>query len=137
MEGQLRKLRNDIHPKTGAWLPPSVELEPVVVPARRTTDEVEHKAPDGFYTYVPVALPTATLSCNAEGLSATDRREAMLNRIRAKERAMSNDVDLWEPCATMTTSKDSTDAAARSARGTPSACPLLPWMRVRRLHALR
>ena len=75
MEGQLRKLRNGIHPKTGAWLPPPVELDPVVMPVREIASEVEHKVLDGFYVYEPVALPLATSSDGAVAPSITDRRK--------------------------------------------------------------
>ena len=61
MEWQLMKLRNSTHPKTRAWLPHPVELDPIVLPASNTADEVEYKVPDGFYVYVPAALPTCDL----------------------------------------------------------------------------
>ena len=89
MEGQLRKLRNGIHPKTGACLPPPVELDPVVMQVRETASDEGHKVPEGFYVYEPIVLPPAATATVAEGQSSTDRRKALLDRIRAKERANS------------------------------------------------
>ena len=57
MEGQLRKLRNGTHPKTGEWLPMAIALNPDPKPMD------EHKVmPEGFYTYVPVGPPPLTPS---------------------------------------------------------------------------
>lgn len=90
MEGQLRKLRNGIHPKTGEHLPKAVELDPVVVSLRASNMDVQSKPPDGFYTYVPAdEKPVATVVVEG-GLSSTERRLAFLDRIRAKERANSH-----------------------------------------------
>ena len=115
MEGQLGKLRKGIHPKTGAALPPPVELDPVAPPIRRTAEEDEHKPPDGFYEYVPVILPRTVTSNSGGGPSTAERREALLERIKAKERTMNTEAALWEPCATTGPSKDST--------GKATACP--------------
>ena len=60
MEGQLRKLRNGIHPKTGAVLPPPIELDPVSRPVKANASEEERKLPDGFYFYEPSVIQTAT-----------------------------------------------------------------------------
>ena len=92
MEGQLRKLRNGIHPKTGAALPHPVELDPVVMPIKENGTYVVHRPPDGFYTYVPVDLPHATTVPAAGGMSSTDRRKALHDRIKAKEQANSGSV---------------------------------------------
>ena len=94
MEGQLRKLRNGIHPKTGALLPPAVGLDPVVLPLMMSADEAEHKPPGGFYLYEPVVQPTATAIAYAGGLSCNDRQAALRDRIRAKELANSKRHDV-------------------------------------------
>lgn len=87
MEGQLRKLRNGIHPKTGEDLPPAVELDPVFV-SFRTNDQAEHSTlPDGFYHYVPENLRPCAPAEVAGAMSSTERRLALLDRIRAKELA--------------------------------------------------
>ena len=86
MEGQLRKLRKGIHPKTRASLPPAVELEPVVPPTRSHECEVVHKQPEGFYEYVPASFPAAMPADSGLGPSTSDRQRALLERIRAKER---------------------------------------------------
>ena len=57
------------------------------MPVRVIASEVEHKVPEGFYVYEPVVLPTATSTADAGVPSSTDRRKALLDRIRAKERA--------------------------------------------------
>ena len=59
MEGQLRKLRSGVHPKTGELLPPAVELDPVILPIMVKADGVEHKPLDGFYLCEPVVYPSA------------------------------------------------------------------------------
>jgi len=87
MGGQLRKLRNGTHPKTGASLPQAVELDPVIMPVKVNGNEVAHRPPDGFYVYVPADLPSATTAAAAEGMSSTDRRKALHDRIRANEQA--------------------------------------------------
>ena len=89
MEGQLRKLRSGTHPKTGEPLPPAIELGPATLPIRVSTNEVEHKPPDGFYIYKPLARPPAIAVVPAEGQSCSDRQAARLDRIRAKELATS------------------------------------------------
>ena len=89
MEGQLRKLRNGTHPKTGEPLPPAIELGPATLPIKVRTNEVEHKPPDGFYIYEPLARPPAIAVVPAEVQSCSDRQAARLDRIRAKELANS------------------------------------------------
>ena len=86
MEGQLRKLRNGTHPKTGASLPMAVELDPVVMLLKVNGNEAAHRPPDGFNVYVPADLTPVTTAAPAEGMSSTDRRKALRDRIRAKER---------------------------------------------------
>lgn len=111
MEGQLRKLRKGIHPKIGAALPPSVEFEPIVPSTRGNADQYEHKPPDGFYAYVPVISPSAVPSGSGGGPSTSERHMALLERIRAKERATCNKVDTREPCAIAATSGDTPSIA--------------------------
>ena len=94
IEGQLRKLRKGIHPNTGAALPPPVELDPVAPPIRRTVEEDEHTPPDGFYEYVPIILPRNVTSNSGGGPSTAERREALLERIKANERTMNTDAAL-------------------------------------------
>ena len=85
MEGQLRKLRDGTHPKTGAILPPAVELNPVIVSFRTDGQEEGNLLPDGFYTYVPEVFKVAAPAAE----SSTEKRLAFLERIRAKEQAAS------------------------------------------------
>ena len=87
MEGQLRKLRNNTHPKTGAELPAAIELEVPQVMARENKDEGEHVVPDGVYEYVPAITPAAVASISSDGRSSSERREALHGRIKAKESA--------------------------------------------------
>ena len=87
MEGQLRKLRNGIHPKTGECLPQAVELDPVVVSMKASSRDEQSKPPDGFYVYVPANLRPVATAVVEGGQSSTERRLALLNRIRAKELA--------------------------------------------------
>ena len=87
MDGQLRKLRNGIHRKTGVSLPPAVDLEPFVPPTRSHEGEEVHKQPEGFYEYVPASFPAAMPAESGRGPSTSDRQRALLERIRAKERA--------------------------------------------------
>lgn len=84
MEGQLRKLRNCIHPKTGAWLPKAFELDPVVLPAKVNSEGPDKVMPDGFYLYEPVVTPPAVAS---ESTSGSTRWKELQARIRAKELA--------------------------------------------------
>ena len=85
MEGQLRKLRKGIHPKTGSSMPAAVEMDPVAPPTRSGKEEDEHVTPHGFYEYVPAALPAAQPVSAMHGPSTADRQMAMLERIRAKQ----------------------------------------------------
>ena len=113
MEGQLRKFRKGIHPKTGTVLLLAVELEPDVPPTRNNEEEEEeeHKLPDGFYEYVPAALPKAVPADSGQGQSTSDRQKALLERVRAKERTSTATMDTAgstatavrtsEPCATV------------------------------------
>ena len=87
MEGQLRKLRNCIHPKTGAWLPASIELDPDVKTGPLPSDELDEQKPEGFYRYEPVAPAPTTASDSSSGSA---RWLAMRARIRAKELATSS-----------------------------------------------
>ena len=77
MEGQLRKLRHCIHPKTGAWLPKAIEMDPDV-------DEPDKAKPVGFYLYEPITPPPATAS---DSTSGSARWMELRARIRAKELA--------------------------------------------------
>jgi hypothetical protein len=83
MEGQLRKLRDGTHPKTGASLPPAVELNPVIVSFRTDDSEGRNPPPEGFYAYVPETFKVATPAVE----DSTAKRLAFLDRIRAKEQA--------------------------------------------------
>ena len=67
MEGQLRKLRNGVHPRTGACLPLAVELDPVIRPTRATEDDPDRTKPEGFYEYVPAISPPAVASDSMPG----------------------------------------------------------------------
>ena len=89
MEGQLRKLRGGIHPKTGESLPQAVELDPVIVSFKASGQEEQSEPPDGFYVYVPEVLKAAAPVAVADGPSSTERRTALRDRIRAKELATS------------------------------------------------
>lgn len=89
MEGQLRKLRNGIHPKTGECLPQAVELDPVVVSLEGSSQDEQRKPPDGFYVYVPADLKPEAAAVVEGGPSSIERRLAFLDRIRAKELANS------------------------------------------------
>ena len=84
MEGQLRKLRNGIHPKTGASLPMAVvlDLDPKLIAERKD----EHKVmPEGFYTYVAAEPPPLIPSDSA---AAARRWGELRARIRGKELLM-------------------------------------------------
>ena len=70
-------------------MPPPVELDPIDMPVRETASEAEHKMPEGFYVYEPVALPSATSSVGAVAPSSIDRRQALLDGIRTKDWANS------------------------------------------------
>ena len=88
MEGQLRKLRNGTHPKTGAALPPAIEFDPPIGPARMVTvDSEPQPPPEGFIRYEPAVPLTCTAITYAGGLSCQDLHAARLDRIRAKEAA--------------------------------------------------
>lgn len=104
MEGQLRKLRKGIHPKSGASLLPAVEIEPVVPPTRSHEGEVVHKQPEGFYEYVLASFPAARPADSGLGPSTADRQRALLERIRAKERTTVN----VPTCAAGTTAEQCT-----------------------------
>ena len=89
MEGQSRKLRNGIHPKTGEKLQQAVELNPVIVSLQGSSQMEQSKPPDGFYVYVPEDLEPVTPTVVAYAPPSTERRLALLDRIRAKELANS------------------------------------------------
>ena len=52
MEGQLRKLRNNVHPKAGESLPWPVEADTDTVPAKPNVVNPNHSPPKGFYEYI-------------------------------------------------------------------------------------
>jgi hypothetical protein len=87
MEGQLRKLGNNTHPKTGAELPAAIELDKYIVAPRDAKSDVEHVAPEGFYEYVPATLTVAASPIVVNGMSSEERRAAFHERIKAKESA--------------------------------------------------
>ena len=82
MEGQLRKLRNNTHPKTGAWLPDPIELDIVAKPSRIYKDDPDKVKPEGFYVYVPAILPPAIAS---DSTSGAERWKQLVARINGKE----------------------------------------------------
>jgi hypothetical protein len=112
MEGQLRKLRNGIRPKTGSCLPPAVELDPVILPIRVNADEAEHRLPEGFYLYEPAARPAATAVTYAEGLSCSDRQAALRDRIRANELANSMRHDVVSDVVSLSMAGDGSDVTS-------------------------
>ena len=70
MAGQLRKLRNNTHPRTGARLPDPVEVDEGsitamkgyysrIVPPEPSADWINQSPPEGFYFYEPEAFPAA------------------------------------------------------------------------------
>ena len=74
MEGQLRKLRMGIHPKTRAALPTAIEVDPVLPPARSNDGDEERVRPLGFYEYVPEIFLAARPACTALGSSTAVRQ---------------------------------------------------------------
>lgn len=127
MEGQLRKLRNNTHPKTGAWLPPAIELDPIVLPRRVSADEAEQKPPDGFYRCEPVVQPAATPIVYAGGLSCKDRQVALRDRVRAKELASITRRDVISDVVSQSMAGDGLDiATADNNVITAGAHPCLP-----------
>ena len=82
MEGQLRKLRNNIHPKTGARLPDPVEVDVDTMPDKPFVECPTHSPPEGFYEYVPQVFPAAQAS---DSQLAAERRKQFLERTRAKD----------------------------------------------------
>ena len=81
MEGQLRKLRNNIHPKTLQWLPPAVAID---ADPKMVKDDANRVLPEGFYEYVAVEPPPRTPS---DSHATEIRRNELLDRIRIKEAA--------------------------------------------------
>ena len=81
MEGQLRKLRNNIHPKTLQRLPPAVAIDAI---PKMVKDDANEVLPEGFYTYVAAEPPPRIPS---DPHAAAIRRDEFLNRIRIKEAA--------------------------------------------------
>jgi hypothetical protein len=88
MEGQLRKLRNNIHPKTGEAIPWPMEVDKDTAPIVATNVDVDHVPPDGFYQYVPTVFPVATAS---NSIDADDRKRRLRERIKAKEQMRENE----------------------------------------------
>ena len=84
MEGQLRKLRMNIHPKTGESLPWPIEVDINVLPAKPSVSDVNQSQPSGFYEYVPEVLPAAVAS---DSTVAEGKRSKLHERIKAKEQA--------------------------------------------------
>lgn len=84
MEGQLRKLRHCIHPKTGVWLPKAIEMDPDVKVVPAASDVPDKAKPEGFYLYEPITPPPATASDSSSGPA---RWMELRARIRAKELA--------------------------------------------------
>ena len=82
MEGQLRKLRNRIHPKTGASLPEAINIEPFEDGIKSSSDRDEQRVvPEGFYYYVAAEPPPRT-PLDAE--AGAKRRDELIQRIYCK-----------------------------------------------------
>ena len=81
MEGQLRKLRNGIHPKNMEWLPPAVAIDSDPKPVKADANKV---VPEGFYEYVAVEPPPPIPS---DSNVAAMRRNELRDRIKVKEAA--------------------------------------------------
>ena len=81
MEGQLRKLRNGTHPKTGRALPVAVAFDHE---ATKQRSEISKEMPKGFYRYTAAVDPPPTPT--EPGITAK-RREELHARIRSKELA--------------------------------------------------
>ena len=81
MEGQLRKLRNCIHPKTGASLPPAVEMDCEEQINSRSSGDGQDAPPEGFYKYVAAESPVAAPS---DPDVSAKRRDEFINRIYSK-----------------------------------------------------
>ena len=88
MEGQLRKLRNNTHPKTGKAMPWPTEVDKVTAPVVASSIDANHVPPDGFYRYVPTVLPVAAASSSTD---ADDRKKRLRERIKAKEQLRDNE----------------------------------------------
>ena len=101
MQGQLRKLKNGIHPKSGRALPAAVEVRTeqqphyqqqqhqanhVAASSPRAMDAGANKADNGetkdFYFHEPEVFPELKPSCSLETAS---RSASLLERIRAIE----------------------------------------------------
>ena len=96
MEGQLRKLRNNIHPKTGVAIPWPVEVDKYTLPIVATIVSDDHVPPDGFYEYVPTVFPVAAASNSND---ADDRKRRLRERIKAKEQMRENEAgDAFHDC---------------------------------------
>ena len=79
-------------PEDWCRLPPPVELDPVVMPVRETR---AMSSTDRLTASTSTCRSTCRMrppSTAAEGMSSTDRRKALLDRIRAKEQANSSSV---------------------------------------------
>ena len=81
MEGQLRKLRNGTHPKTGRALPVAVALDHE---ATKERSEANKEMPKGFYRYSVAADPPPVPT--EPGITAK-KREDLHTRIKNKELA--------------------------------------------------
>ena len=93
MAGQLRELRHNTHPKTGARLPDPVEVDEGsitamkvycsrIVPPEPSADWINQSPPEGLYFYEPEAFPAALLS---DSRHAADRGRQLHERVRIKE----------------------------------------------------
>ena len=79
MEGQLRKLRNCIHPKTMERLPPAVAIDLDPKPVKADVNKV---LPEGFYEYVAFEPPPLIPS---DSNVIAMRRDELRARIKIKE----------------------------------------------------
>lgn len=84
MEGQLRKVRMNIHPKTGESLPCPIEVDINALPAKPSVSDVNQSQPSGFYEYAPEVLSAAVAS---DRTIAESKRSKLYKRSKAKEQA--------------------------------------------------
>ena len=83
MEGQLRKLRNGSHPKTGVTLPKAIQIEAIEdgITSSRSSGDGQDAPPEGFYRYVATESPVVAPS-NSE--VSAKRRGDLINRLYSK-----------------------------------------------------
>ena len=79
MEGQLRKLRNNVHPKTLQWLPLAVAID---ADPKMVKDDADKVLSEGFYENVAVEPPPRIPS---DSHAVELRRNELRDRIKVKE----------------------------------------------------